>query len=188
MVTKYRFNDSELRFKQAIEAEPCYTFDIVSDFLSAVVEIYKTEQKGLRGITTIGNPIRYSKDIKKIFSYQNGFAKIFEERLIVRATRNRNELINLLLQCAETARHEKLKVIDFIVFSSDLIRESSIVDKSSISLEDCNNELKKFLTYFQFRGGSLEINIFQIERVPGYSFQRDENYTRIIPVNDVRNS
>ena len=188
MVTTYRFNEFELRFEETSAVEPCYTSTIVSDFLSAVIGIYKTEQKGLRGITTIGNSIRYSQDIKEIFSYQNGFAKIFEERLIVRATRNRNELINLLLQCVETARHEKLKVIDLIIFSSHFIKESSIVDKSSICLEDCNNELKKFLTYFQFREVSLEINIFQIERIPGYSFQRDGNYTRIIPVNNVRNS
>lgn len=188
MVNKYRFNNSDLKFNVVTESQTSYTSNVVSDFISVVVDIYKKEQRGLRGITTIGNPIRYNKVIQEIFSYQKGFAKIFEDRLIVRATRNRNELINLLLQSVETASQKKLKIIDFIIFSSDLIRESSIVDKSSISLEDFDNELRKFLTYFNIRDTSLELNIFQIEKIPGYSFQKDDEYTRIIPTSNVRNS
>lgn len=149
----------------------------LSDFNRRIAELYVEKQRGKVGIRSLGNEIRYDEFVGEIFNLTNP--------LLVRATRNRSEVLNVHLSSLDIAREHDISEIYYVMLSEDLNSSSAIFDKTSITLNDWKENIALLHRNFS-QLGNVSVYFIEIEQINGYSFRKhDSKYTKIIPQSNV---
>lgn len=115
---------------------------------------FKKKQKGKIGITNLGDELRRNKRLNEIFECpSNG-------RIIIKLTGNRMSFLKIFINSIN--QFSKLNVY-FFILESDFGKNSNIVDKTFIKVQDISKELK--ILYNNFKSIRPDLSIYFIEMV-----------------------
>jgi hypothetical protein len=127
-----------------------------------ILKEFLLKQEGKVGIKNLGNEIRYNKVLKSEFS------NLKDNQLIIKLTENRRSFIKVFLDNWIENKHSELY---FLILEGEFGRNSNIVDKTFISINEVQDELSTFIKYF--KPNNLVPSIFFVE------FKGFENYNLI---------
>ena len=117
-----------------------------------IIKEYLIKQEGKLGIKNLGNEIRYNSILRKEFNNSKN------NKSIVKMTENRRSFIKVFLN--NWFIHDNSEIYYFILENS-FGNASRIVDSSFIRINEINEELKEFYSFF--RKTTIGPKIFFIE-------------------------
>lgn len=141
-------------------------------FSNEIVKEYQIKQKGRKGIKTLGNEIRYNEVINnKVFITRNNFS-------LVKITGNRKDFLKDFLDALSIN-----STVFFLLFDKSFVSQSSIVDKTSTSIENIEYDLN-ILSKCATLNKTFKFYFVELIYLKNYIFTCDqEGFKRIKKIN-----
>jgi len=166
----YKFNQLKLEIDFLEDYQvPDSLVEKLKLFETEVVKEFFSEQKGKKGITTLGNKIRYNDVLNK-----NVFSNSLEYEF-KKATGNKSQFLKDFILDLDDKLIERF----YLIYNKEFRQKSSIVDGTSPSLDYIEKDLK--LLFSTFINYKLTNSIFfiEIEEFEDYYFSKNEKFTKI---------
>lgn len=145
----------------------------VNLFKQRIVSLYEKKQIGRKGISSLGNEIKYDKII----------CDIFENRVsnLIKSTRNKSEILQLFLKSIVEVQDD---TIYFLILNKDFLKISKIFDGTSINLHHWEYWLSFFSKHMSLKSKKKNIIVIEICGIEGYNFYSfSKKYSRIEKIN-----
>ncbi len=135
-----------------------------------ITQEYLKKQEGKLGIKNLGNEIRYNSTLK------TEFTTLKNNKLIIKMTENRRSFIKVFLD--NWIAHNSSELYYFILESS-FGNESKIVDGSFIRMNEINEELRKFFSFFKKTTPGPKVHFIEMKGFTKYHIIDNEGFTCI---------
>ena len=167
----FDFIDSKIKLDSNYKL-PENIIEQVKIFSNEIVKEYQTKQKGRKGIKSLGNELRYSEIINnKVFIAKNNFS-------LVKITGNRKDFLKDFLASLSIN-----STVFFLFFDKSFVNQSSIVDKTSTSIENIEYDLN-LLTKCATLNKTFKFYFVELIYLKNYIFTSDqEGFKRIKKIN-----
>ena len=129
---------------------------------------YIRKQEGKLGIKNLGNEIRYNQVLK------NQFNTLINNQTIIKMTENRRSFIKVFLDNWITHNSSE---IYFFILENTFGSESNIVDASFIRINEINDELSKFNSYFKKTTSGPNVYFIEFKGFSRYHIIDNEGFT-----------
>jgi hypothetical protein len=130
-------------------------------FNKEIIDEYFKKQKGRKGVRSLGNEIRYNEIINnQVFVTENNIS-------LKKITGNRKDFLKDFLDSIDQKNHY------YLLFDKEFVRQSSIVDKTSTSIKNIEEDLQ---TLFRHMSLKKDFNFYFIEffSIKNHIFTCDE--------------
>lgn len=149
--------------------------NIFEIFKEEVVKCYFKKQLGRKGIKSLGNEIRYNKNLEeKVFCIHQDFT-------LIKLTGNRKDFLKDFIK--EVDNNKISKDLIFVVYEKEFRSISSLVDATSTKISDIISDLNLLFSSFTFKKLGFQIFFLEIFEIKGYYFIKDsEGFTKIYKI------
>lgn len=168
----YDFQDREIKsLKNQILPETIK--ERINIFSNEIINEYTTKQIGIKGVKSLGNEIRYNDTI-------NNQVFISRDKIsLVKITGNRKDFLKDFLN----ALHYNHTVF-YLLFESSFVRLSSIVDRTSTSIENIEDDLKLLFSHVSLNK-SIKFYFLEFCYLKNFTFSSDgEGFKKIKKLNN----
>ena len=132
--------------------------------------LYLKEQENKIGIKSLGNSIRNSEDINKIFFDSN------ENTVSFKMTENKRAFLYQLVEYIHANPNRKIVVY---ILEKQFGKESKLVDGTFLTITDADKQINKLLSVFNPIHPNLVIEFREIIGFSNYNVWSDGKYSKI---------
>ena len=171
-INKYTYNwtDNNLNL---ITEKNCNEINLKKELQlieSAIAELYFKKQENKIGIQNLGNEIRKNATLNKIFYHEDDNITCFK------MTENKRAFLNQLIKYLLQSKINKLRIY---ILEKEFVRNSKLVDTTSINIIDVDTQLKKLQAIFKPRFNMIQIEFIEIFNFNNHYISSEGKYSKI---------
>lgn len=155
--------------KRSIELD-----NVLNRIQSEIVKIYEEKQDKEHGIKSLGNEMRYSIDLNRLFENKSLGA------YIIKFTENNRYFLSKFIDVTLKINE---KEIFFLILHNDFGRESKLVDNSFIRIQQVKKDLLSFFDLYKPRISLPEITFIEITAFSNHFFEDRSGFNFIYKIN-----
>jgi hypothetical protein len=141
--------------------------DLLSKIQIEMVNLYQTKQVRDLGVKSLGNEIRYSKELNKLF--ENSICGAY----IIRFTENNRYFLSKFI---DVTMNVKEKEIFFLILNNEFGKESKLVDNSFIRINQVKTELVNFFEFYKAKIELPQIYFIEMTAFSNYFFEERNGF------------